>query len=256
MNTDANIIKIFDHTADCGNLMFATDSMTSTGFEGPCAIKGRENPAKAHFTRHRRRSFAFKMLPTETFVDVVSFLGFYDLGGLKLAANMPSALAEQCAKGIRLFDFSDLSFHLYDSRMDVCQVGSGGELSPPICSFDLSEEENLSEFVSEAFRNCIVGRLVLLNSCQEVLTALSAVADTIDVDKMLVSAECFRAFHELVQFLDSLRRVQVRVAKWVICLARGVLNKGPRTRKGAHQEGTVQKLYYANKVISDRLSPF
>lgn len=59
------------------------------------------------------------MLPVETFVEIASFLGYYDLGGLKLTNTLFSSVAKQCADAIRLFDFSGFFFIVLESRIDV-----------------------------------------------------------------------------------------------------------------------------------------
>jgi hypothetical protein len=153
------------------------------------------------------------MLPIESFVDVVSFLGYYDLGGLKLANKLLSAVAHQCADAIRLFDFSDLSFSIYDNWIRVCRLKSGGR-SHWACNLRLTSEENLGEFVAEAFRNCTVGRLLWLDRREKVGTAIRAVASTVVVaDTLDVSCGPSESVQELIEYLDGFRLVKVWARK-------------------------------------------
>lgn len=102
------------------------------------------------------------MLPIETFADVISFLGYYDLGGLKLANKPFSDVANQCADRIRLFDFSNFGFNIYDSGIDILWIDSDGEDGLPVCWLDLTSKEGLAGFISAAFRNCTLGRLAVM----------------------------------------------------------------------------------------------
>lgn len=120
------------------------------------------------------------MLPIETFAHVVSFMGYYDLGGLKLANRMLSAVASQCSDAIRVFDFADFAF-LIDDTIDVYRLSSHGCLGPWVCRLELTSEKNLAVFVSEAFRNCIVGVFLLWRHRERVLNATNDVAKTIAV---------------------------------------------------------------------------
>ncbi|KAH7715188.1 hypothetical protein AAVH_17408 [Aphelenchoides avenae] len=149
------------------------------------------------------------MVPLETFVDVVSFLRYYDLGGLKLANKMLKAVADECADAIRLFDFSDTAFFLRDSRIVVYRLTPNGCFGPLICQLELSSEDELAEFVSEAFPNCTVGRFAWIGHSQRVLQAIRDVAKTVAVDSLVVMVDHFEDFRELVEYVDGFRRVKV-----------------------------------------------
>lgn len=100
--------------------------------------------------------FVFQMLPAESLADVVSFLAYYDLGGVKLTSKRFSAVANQCADAIRLFDFSDLAFDVLYSWIDVYRDDESGTRHVRL---KLNSAKYLAEFISEAFRDCTVGRL-------------------------------------------------------------------------------------------------
>ncbi|KAH7669943.1 hypothetical protein AAVH_42835, partial [Aphelenchoides avenae] len=146
------------------------------------------------------------MLPAETFADVVSFLGYYDLGGLKLANKLFSARAQQCADAIRLFDFSDFEFEINDRFTVVERLEPEGS-SHEVCTLEHASVESFAEFVAEAFRNCAVGRLTLVTRPKHVLNALRSVADTVTVAGTLDIHRCFNA-QELIECADSFRQVK------------------------------------------------
>lgn len=149
------------------------------------------------------------MLPTEAFADVVSFLGYYDLGGLKLTSKPLSAITNRCAAAIRLFDFTDFAFCAYDRGVDVYRLETDGRRSW-ICHLELSSEKSYAEFIAEAFRNCTVGRFYLLTRHEHVLNAIRAVAETVTVaDKLYFPVGFFESTQDLIEFVDSFRRVKV-----------------------------------------------
>ncbi|KAH7712053.1 hypothetical protein AAVH_20608 [Aphelenchoides avenae] len=148
------------------------------------------------------------MVPLETFADIAFFLGYYDLVGLKLANQMLKALADKCADAIRLFDFSDTAFFLRDSRIIVYRLTSTGCFGPLICQLELGSEDELAVFVSEAFRNCTVGRFAWIGHSQRVLQATRDVAKTIAVDSLVVMVDHFEDFRELEGYVDDFRRVK------------------------------------------------
>lgn len=101
------------------------------------------------------------MLSVESFAEVASFLAYYDLDGRKLTSRLLSAVAEECADEIRLFDFTNFKFYIRESWINVYRIEPEDRLSW-VCRLELTSEENLAEFIAEAFRNCIVGRLVMM----------------------------------------------------------------------------------------------
>lgn len=119
-----------------------------------------------------------------------------------------SAVATQCADAIRLFDFTDLSFFLRDSRIIVYRLTSTGCFGPLICQLELGSEDELAVFVSEAFRNCTVGRFAWIGHSQRVLQATRDVAKTIAVDSLVVMVDHFEDFRELEGYADSFRRLK------------------------------------------------
>ncbi|KAH7704367.1 hypothetical protein AAVH_28443 [Aphelenchoides avenae] len=148
-------------------------------------------------------------LPLETIADVVGFLRYYDLGGLKLANKIFSAAATHCAAAIRLFDFSDFAFYVYDGHIAVFRLDA-----TYLCSLELTSGESLSDFVSEAFRNCTVGQLQLGMRHAHIFRAISSIARTITVaNKLRVNLACDENVQELLEFVDSFCRVKVRAAK-------------------------------------------
>ncbi|KAH7697239.1 hypothetical protein AAVH_35679 [Aphelenchoides avenae] len=158
------------------------------------------------------------MLPAETLADVVGFLGYYDLGGVKLANKTLSSVANQCADAIRLFDFSDFSFYIihlgpnvpFEDYIQVYRLDSDGYDWPLVCQLGFTSEESLSEFISEAFRNCTLGRLVLRRRLEHILPAISSASHTINVvDNLYVVLDCFENGQELLEFVASFPRVKV-----------------------------------------------
>ncbi|KAH7715185.1 hypothetical protein AAVH_17405, partial [Aphelenchoides avenae] len=146
------------------------------------------------------------MLPVETFSDVVSFFGYYDLGGLKLANKMFSTVAKQCAETIRVFDFSDFTYYMYDGWVSVYQLDAYGDDGPWVCMLQFENEESFAEFVSEAFRNCTVGRFEFRTRLQLVLQAIKAVASTVHINILDVAVGQFQNAQELLALVDSFRR--------------------------------------------------
>jgi hypothetical protein len=145
------------------------------------------------------------MLPVEAFADVVSFLGYYDLGGLKLASTLLSAVANKCADAIRLFDFSNFAFYIFDIWISIFRLEPGSW----VCTLELSSEENLAEFIFEAFRNCDVGLFALMRPREHLLDATKAVASKISVVRLHATADFTENLQEFFAFIDSFRQVKV-----------------------------------------------
>lgn len=120
---------------------------------------------------------------------MVSFLGYYDLGGLELTSKLFSSVAQMCAGTSRLFDFSGFSFDIYDSTVCVCRLE---RFLPDVCDLELDSDEGLAEFICEAFRNCTVGRLALRQPQKHVLHAFSVVAHTVTTAEKLVISRLVR----------------------------------------------------------------
>ncbi|KAH7704552.1 hypothetical protein AAVH_28251, partial [Aphelenchoides avenae] len=147
------------------------------------------------------------MLPIDAFVEVASFLGHYDLGGLKLATKLCSSVANHCAGAIRVFDFSDFAFYVFYSWIDVYRFDSGGSKTL-VCSLELRSMKNLAEFICDGLRNCTVGRIYLATLRVHVRNAIKAVADTIVVaDKLEIDVGLFENEQALIEFVDSFRQV-------------------------------------------------
>lgn len=62
------------------------------------------------------------MLPVETLAEVVDFLGYYDLDGVKFANRLFSAVAQQCADVTHVFDFSEFAFAILDTSITVYRL--------------------------------------------------------------------------------------------------------------------------------------
>lgn len=149
------------------------------------------------------------MLPIEAFADVASFLEYYELGGLKLADGLTSAVADQCASAIRVFDFSEFAFYMWANCIYVTRLRSDGYVSV-VCDIGLTSNTDMAEFVSEAFRNCIVGRFGFKNwRCDHILNAIEDVAKTIIVDESLDVTGRFENMHDLERYVGSYRLVKV-----------------------------------------------
>lgn len=148
------------------------------------------------------------MLPAESLADVVSFLPYYDLVGLKLSNKLFSAVATQCAKAIRLFDFSDFTFNAYNSCITVWRFGPDGR-SSLVDRLELTSESNLAIFILEALRNCAIGRFGLARCPEHVLNAIKVVANTTTVGRLVVSERFAENLQEFFEFAGSFRRVEV-----------------------------------------------
>lgn len=160
------------------------------------------------------------MLPTEAFADVVSFLGYYDLGGLKLTNVLLCDVANRRADAIRLFDLSGFAFYLYDSFIGVYRIELDGSLSW-VCQLYQPKEKNMAAFIPEAFRNCIVGRFELMSRRELVQSAIKVVANTITVAELRAYLGLFDdSIQDFVEFVGSFRRVEVCAMKshmWYVC---------------------------------------
>lgn len=150
------------------------------------------------------------MLPVEAFVDVVSFLGYYDLGGLSLASKRLSDIANRCADATRLFDFSDFAFFVDDDGIDVCRLDAHGDDGPWVCQLEFSREDDVTEFISDAFRNCTVGRFFPGTRRERYGNAIILIAKTVVVaDTLDLLVELNENEQRLYEFVDSFRRVKV-----------------------------------------------
>lgn len=149
------------------------------------------------------------MLPVEAFSDVTSFLGYYDLGGLKLANKMLSNIAHRCADVIRILDLSNFIFCIYETFIDVGRLEPNGDDSF-VCQLQFFSERHLAAFIPEAFRNCTVGcfaMMYLRHHTPRLHNAISAVASTVVVAETLCVAW---QEAEKMQYVDSFRLVKVR----------------------------------------------
>lgn len=150
------------------------------------------------------------MLPAEALADVASFLGYYDLGGLKFANKTLSAVASKCAGAIRVFDFSGYVFFVQDSDVNVHELDTDGDAGDWVCELELATERDLADFVSAAFRNCTVGRLVLMSNRDRVQTAIKGVANTVVIACTLeVAVGSFENTHDFFEFVESFRGIKV-----------------------------------------------
>ncbi|KAH7722457.1 hypothetical protein AAVH_09983, partial [Aphelenchoides avenae] len=148
------------------------------------------------------------MLPAETLADVASFLGYYDLDGLSFSNKMLSAVANECAEAIRLFDFSGFAFFIDEYSVSVYKLDADGDCCEWVCHLEVTVEQNLVDFVSKAFRNCIIGRLMLMKSPGHVQSAIKGVANTVVVGTLDVAAKIFQNAQHLFEYVESFRRVK------------------------------------------------
>ncbi|KAH7715196.1 hypothetical protein AAVH_17416 [Aphelenchoides avenae] len=150
------------------------------------------------------------MLPVETFAEVVSFLGYYDLGGIKLASKVSSAAANRCAGAIRVFDFSDFSFIIRNSWIAVYRYDALERRTwiTWICTIEFASEVALAEFVSEAFRNCTVGSIEMLAHRKHAVNAVVFIAKVTAVAGTLaLPDDYFEKKQNRLYFVDGFRRV-------------------------------------------------
>lgn len=171
------------------------------------AIKTLKKCIRCRILHH---SFAFAMMPIEVFADVASFFAYNDLEGLMLASKLLSAVAKRCVDKLRLFDFSCFGFYIHDAGINVYRLHANGDYGPLVCSLELTSEENMTEFISEAFRNCTVGRFLLRTHHKHVQHAIQVVASTTTVaGTLFVSRWSFENVQGLFEFVDAFRCVKV-----------------------------------------------
>lgn len=155
------------------------------------------------------------MLPIESFLDVVFFLGYYDLGGLNLANRLSFAAAKQCANAIRMFDFPEFAIYVNAAWIDVYGLDLTLDSANPfglntwVCRLQLPNEKKLAAFITEAFRNCNVGRFARDTRCKAVLNAIKTVSNTITVEDLHVKHMPTDDVRELFEFIGIFRRVKV-----------------------------------------------
>lgn len=163
----------------------------------------------------------FTMLPAEAFAEVVAFFALYDLDALKLTNRLCYQLAQQCANRIRVFDFSHLTFDIKTSngnfkiyvvgRLIDEDVGRPHRLAS---SIRFADENEMSTFVAQAFRNCTLRQLTLNNRHfdRNAIVAMKEIANTMIISKTLsILIESNDTLSETFEFVDAFRHVEVRL---------------------------------------------
>lgn len=171
------------------------------------------------------------MLPIEAFASVISFLHYYDIDGLKFTNKLCFDAANQCAQRIRLFDFSELAFYVYDNLVEVRRVEPDGRSQRGV-QLNLASEPNLAVFITEAFRNCAVGRLYVNSRRELVLNALKDVAKTVTVTFLYFTEEISEnaeTVEEIVEFVGRFAESRYQPRERYIVLL------------GSHATGTFRK---------------
>lgn len=83
---------------------------------------------------------------------------------------------------------------------------------------EFSHKNNLVEFVSDAFRNCTISRLVLGRRHEDLLDVIELVGKTVVIAGTLdLFVGLFDNGQDLLEFIDGFRRVKVWVTAWAPC---------------------------------------
>lgn len=144
------------------------------------------------------------MLPTHVFADAVQFLDLRDLDALLLTDARCSDLAHSAASKIRVFDFSDFEFYVYQNEMHIHEHTAG----PIGTILEFADDTELVDFIPAALRNCLLKNLTLWN--QRSSAALKEVVHTVGVKgTLLLCASAFLEVPELVKFAVSFRSVKI-----------------------------------------------
>ncbi|KAH7707648.1 hypothetical protein AAVH_25114 [Aphelenchoides avenae] len=146
------------------------------------------------------------MLPNHVFADVVGYLRLYDLDALLLTDARCSGIAHSAASQIRVFDFSEFRFDLYNSSIVIYKLA---QAAPNSITLNFLNATDLVHFIPAALRNCVLGGLTAY--VKGSFDATTEVADTIIIKGTLtLDAPRFANAQVLVECVVSLRSVQER----------------------------------------------
>lgn len=151
------------------------------------------------------------MLPVETLVEIVAFVDYFELGSLFRTNKQLSDLARQAADKLRISDFSRFDFHLINNS-DLCIVHTPdhGRTGTVVLWERLDGEDGMIEFVSEAFRHCVVRNLLVSKCSRRVLVGMMKAARTLAVSgKLTVDVGPSLTVQEVIDFVGSFRMVKV-----------------------------------------------
>lgn len=88
------------------------------------------------------------MLPTHVFADVVGCLPLYDLDALLLTDARCSDVAQLAASEIRVFDFSQFQFDVYNNDIVVSKMADGKALDEVI-TLEFLDDADLADFIPD-----------------------------------------------------------------------------------------------------------
>lgn len=146
------------------------------------------------------------MLPTHVFADVVRCFRLYDLDALLMTDARCKDLAVSAASRIRVFDFSEFYFSVCGNEVEIYKT-EAGHARWFVAELKFLTETDLNEFITAAFRNCVVGSPTILSKSS--VYAVSAVADTVVIkDGLCLTAVTYVNASALAKFAVSFRNVE------------------------------------------------
>lgn len=153
------------------------------------------------------------MQPVECLADAVAFCKYIDLGSLMLTNKQFSDLAVHAAGKIRISDLSAFDFVVGHNRYYYVYSRDRSIYDPTddgILSGRFTDDAKMTEFVSEAFRHCVVGNLEVEWCSGRVLKAMKDAARTIIVtDTLTVYVKPGADVKDVVDLVDSFQQVKV-----------------------------------------------
>lgn len=153
------------------------------------------------------------MLSTEAFCDCVAFLRLFDLSALAVTNALCSSVALKASAAIRCEEFPGLRFYVVDCNIYILESTprkdeDGRAAFFLVKSMGFSSENDLAEFVTEAFPNCIIDNLdVLPDPAAPVLDAIFRVADSVVGKTLRLPGNM--ATSDSLQLIRKMRKVQV-----------------------------------------------
>ncbi|KAH7697360.1 hypothetical protein AAVH_35557, partial [Aphelenchoides avenae] len=149
------------------------------------------------------------MLPPESLLDVVAFFKYFDLDSFLLTSKQFFDLALQVVDKIRIQDLSGFDLVVVDnSYYYTCARNAqydGNDVHPE----HFTDEEDMAEFVSEAFRHFVVGNLKVMRCYGRVLNNFKKAAKTIIVlDTLTIEVAPSSSMEEVIAFVATFQRVK------------------------------------------------
>ncbi|KAH7694020.1 hypothetical protein AAVH_38939, partial [Aphelenchoides avenae] len=155
------------------------------------------------------------MLPVEILSDIVALFKYFDLGSLLLTNKQFSDVALQFTNAICVQDFSEFHFTLATDSTCFVYRRSASPDDDAVFLERFADVAEMSEFISKAFRHCVIGNLRVTLCSERVLRAIQEAASTVVVTGTLsieVSIEedelSSEAEQEAIDFVGTFGRVR------------------------------------------------